>query len=309
MPTGNKGKLISLCQVKFATYSLLDGALTWWNSYVRTIRYDAAYGMPWKTENYCPRSKIKKLETELWNFVKKDESDKVEKYTGGLPDSIQGCVMASKQKMLQEAFELTRSLMDQKLLTYAARQAENKRKMDNNSRSNHAEESPYKRQNVARAYVVGPVGHLAHDCRSLDVVNTQRAPRTVQKMGTYFESGSQRHFKRDCPKLKNQNRRNTARNGEARGRAYALGGGEPKNDFDKMVRRDSSILWKLILLFPDLRVMVPLSNLIMALAVVRNGVPRIKGLFSSSFISKITKSTGYTCTATLTNMSSAIPKG
>ncbi|GKC99628.1 hypothetical protein Tco_1169903 [Tanacetum coccineum] len=57
-----------------------------------------------------------------------------------------------------------------------------------------------------------------------------------------------------------------------------------------------------------LRVMVPLSNLIMALAVVRNGVPRIKGLFSSSFISKITKSTGYTCAATSTNMSSAIPK-
>nr|GEU32374.1 reverse transcriptase domain-containing protein [Tanacetum cinerariifolium] len=42
---------------------------------------------------------------------------------------------------------------------------------------------------------------------------------------------------------------------------------------------------------------------------LRNGVPRMKGLFSSSFISKITKSTGYTCSATSTNMSSAIPKG
>ncbi|GJS63451.1 putative reverse transcriptase domain-containing protein [Tanacetum coccineum] len=221
---------------------MLGGALTWWNSYVRTVRYDAAYGMPWKTlmkmmtENYFPRSKIKKLATEMWNFVKKDESDKVEKYTGGLPDSIQGCVMASKPKMLQEAIELTRSLMDQKLRTHATRQAENKRKMDNNSRSNHAEESPYKRQNVARAYFVRPgekreyagtlplcnkckfphngscatkctnckrVGHLARDCRSPDAVNTQRAPRTVQK---------------------------TARNGEAHGRAYALGGGEPNND-------------------------------------------------------------------------------
>ncbi|GKF98131.1 hypothetical protein Tco_0296914, partial [Tanacetum coccineum] len=73
--------------------------------------------------------------------------------------------------------------------------------------------------------------------------------------------------------------------------------------------RESGILWKLILIFPDLRVMVPLSNLIMALAVVRNGVPKMKGLFSSSLMSRITKSTGYTCSATSTNTSSAIPKG
>ncbi|GJW39630.1 hypothetical protein Tco_0065475 [Tanacetum coccineum] len=38
--------------------------------------------------------------------------------------------------------------------------------------------------------------------------------------------------------------------------------------------------------------MVPLSNLIAALSVVRNGVPKMKGLFSFSLISKITKSTG-----------------
>nr|GFB21387.1 hypothetical protein [Tanacetum cinerariifolium] len=42
-----------------------------------------------------------------------DESDKVEKYTGGLPDSIQRSVMEFEPKMLQEAIELTRSLMDQ----------------------------------------------------------------------------------------------------------------------------------------------------------------------------------------------------
>ncbi|GKE48319.1 reverse transcriptase domain-containing protein [Tanacetum coccineum] len=106
------------CQVKYATCTLLGGALTWWNSHVRTVGHDAAYGMPWKTlmkmmtENYCPRNEIKKLEIELWNLVVKDGSDKVEKYIGGLPYSIQGSVMASKPKMLQEAIELARSLMD-----------------------------------------------------------------------------------------------------------------------------------------------------------------------------------------------------
>ncbi|GJV15859.1 putative reverse transcriptase domain-containing protein [Tanacetum coccineum] len=71
---------------------------------------------------------------------------------------------------------------------------------------------------------------MARDCRSPTAVNTQRAPRIVQKMGTCFECGSQRHFKRDCPKVKNQNRGNQTRNNEARGRAYALGGGEPNPD-------------------------------------------------------------------------------
>ncbi|GJW49584.1 reverse transcriptase domain-containing protein [Tanacetum coccineum] len=117
--------------------------------------------MKMMTENYYPRSEIKKLETELWNLVVKgtdvesytqrfqelillclrmlpEESDRLEKYTGGLPDSIQGSVMASKLTKLQEDIKLSRSLMDQKLLTYAARQAENKRRLDNNSRNNNA---------------------------------------------------------------------------------------------------------------------------------------------------------------------------
>nr|GFC10320.1 hypothetical protein [Tanacetum cinerariifolium] len=44
--------------------------------------------------------------------------------------------------------------------------------------------------------------------------------------------------------------------------------------------------------------MVPLSNLITALAVVRNGVPKMKGLFLSSYMSKIMKSTGSGSTTT-----------
>ncbi|GJV17306.1 reverse transcriptase domain-containing protein [Tanacetum coccineum] len=59
------------CQIKFATCTLLGNALTWWNSHVKTVGYDAAYDMPWKTlkkmmaAKYCPRDEIKKLEIEL----------------------------------------------------------------------------------------------------------------------------------------------------------------------------------------------------------------------------------------------------
>ncbi|GKA56598.1 reverse transcriptase domain-containing protein [Tanacetum coccineum] len=56
------------CQIKFATYTLQGNALTWWNSYVRTVGHDVTYAMPWKTlkkmmtDKYYPRGEIKKLE-------------------------------------------------------------------------------------------------------------------------------------------------------------------------------------------------------------------------------------------------------
>ncbi|GJU94427.1 putative reverse transcriptase domain-containing protein [Tanacetum coccineum] len=153
-----------------------------------------------------------------------EEYDDVEKYVGGLPDMIQGSVMASKPKTLQEAIEFATDLMDQKICTFAERQAENKRKLDDNSRNNHTQQQPHKRQNVARAYTAGPgekreygeslplctkcnyhhngkcapifnnckkVSHLARDCRSLAAnanANNQRNSRAIQRVVTYFES-------------------------------------------------------------------------------------------------------------------------
>ncbi|GJT04379.1 reverse transcriptase domain-containing protein [Tanacetum coccineum] len=134
-----------------------------------TVGHDAAYGMTWKTlmkmltEKYYPRSEIKKLEIEIWNLKVKgtdvvsytqrfqelalmcgrmfhEESDQVEKYVRGLPDMIQGSVMASKPKMMQEAIELANDLMDQKIRTFAERQAENERKLEDNTRNNQTQQ-------------------------------------------------------------------------------------------------------------------------------------------------------------------------
>ncbi|GJS10017.1 hypothetical protein Tco_0366813 [Tanacetum coccineum] len=106
------------CQIKFATCTLLGNALTWWNSYVKTV------------------GEIKKLEIKLWN-LKVKESDEVEKYVGGFPDMIQGSVMVSKPKTMKDAIEFSTKLMDQKICNFVDRQPENKRKLDDNSRSNH----------------------------------------------------------------------------------------------------------------------------------------------------------------------------
>ncbi|GJX56057.1 putative reverse transcriptase domain-containing protein [Tanacetum coccineum] len=65
-------------QVKYATYTLLNSALTWWNSHKRTIGADAALAMSWRelmklmAEVYCPRTKIQKMKSELWNLTIKN---------------------------------------------------------------------------------------------------------------------------------------------------------------------------------------------------------------------------------------------
>nr|GFC12703.1 hypothetical protein [Tanacetum cinerariifolium] len=133
-------------------------ALTLWNSHKRTIGVNAAYAMKWAglmkliTEVYCPRNEVQKMEVELWNLTVKgndltvytqrfqelillctrmvpDEEDRVERFIGGLLDNIQGNVIAANPARLQDAIRIANQLMDKKLQGYAARSAENKRRM------------------------------------------------------------------------------------------------------------------------------------------------------------------------------------
>nr|GEV67823.1 hypothetical protein [Tanacetum cinerariifolium] len=67
---------------------------------------------------------VKVLEVELaWMCGRMflEESDVVEKYVGRLPDMIQGNVMSTKCKTMEEAVEMTNNLMDQKLHTWDER--------------------------------------------------------------------------------------------------------------------------------------------------------------------------------------------
>nr|GEV65413.1 reverse transcriptase domain-containing protein [Tanacetum cinerariifolium] len=198
-------------QVKFATCTLLDAALTWWNSQIRSLGHDA-YSMTWKvlkkkmTDKYCPQGKIKKLEIELLNqkFVA-DETEKIDKYVIGLPDNIYGSVKASKPKTLDETIELSNDLMDQKLFTYAERQSNNKRKADDSFRNNHGHQQSFGNANVA---------------------NAQRNNGENPKGNGCFKCRATGHFNRYCPKLKNKD----GEKGNAPGWVYAVGNAEQRGN-------------------------------------------------------------------------------
>ncbi|GJR95340.1 putative reverse transcriptase domain-containing protein [Tanacetum coccineum] len=140
-----------------------------------------------------------------------EESDKIERYVGGLPNMIHGSVVASKPKTMQEAIEIATEVMNKRIRTFAERQTKNKRKQDDNQQ----QQPQNKRQNTGKPYDEGTgekklyggskplcpkcnyhhdglcapkchkcnrVGHLARDCRSpanANTANNQRGTRTA----------------------------------------------------------------------------------------------------------------------------------
>nr|GEV35835.1 hypothetical protein [Tanacetum cinerariifolium] len=260
---------LTLRNVKFATCTLLDVALTWWDSQIRSLGPDA-YSMTWEvlkkkmTDKYYPQGEIKKLEIELWNLKVKgndvlaytgrfqeltlicskfvaNETEKIDKYVGELPNNIYGSVKASKPKTLDETIEFANDLMDQKLRTYAEWQINNTSKVNDSFRNNHGhQQQPSKRYNVSKVYNLGSgerkpyggnlpkctkchlyhngpctqkchkcnkVGHFARACRisgNANVANAQRNKEENPKGNGFFECGAPGHFMRDYPKLKNK---------------------------------------------------------------------------------------------------------
>ncbi|GKB69677.1 putative reverse transcriptase domain-containing protein [Tanacetum coccineum] len=172
-------------QVKFATCTLHSVALTWWKTHVKIVGHD-------ELALLCGRMFL-------------EESDKIEKYVGGLPDMIHGSVVASKPKTMQDAVEIATELMDKKIRTFAERQTENKRKFEDTSRNTQNQQQPNKRS-----------------ITNANTANNQRGTGAGQKP-TCYECGAQGHFKRECPKLKNNNQGNPVGNGNAPRRAYAVG--------------------------------------------------------------------------------------
>ncbi|GJT82294.1 hypothetical protein Tco_1056636 [Tanacetum coccineum] len=188
-----------------------------------TVGHDVGHAITWvdlkkkMTDKYCPRGEIKKLEVELWN-LKVKESDKIERYVGGLPDMIHGSVVASKPKTMQEAIEMATELMDKKIRTFAKRQIENKRKQDDNN--NQAQQQPPKKQGMAITYTDGS-GERKEYAGTLPLCNKCKFHHNGPRLS-------------DCPKLKNQNHENQTGGTGARKMVHALGGGEINQDLNNV---------------------------------------------------------------------------
>nr|GEV02904.1 hypothetical protein [Tanacetum cinerariifolium] len=142
------------------------------------------------------------------------QEDRVEKFIGGLPNNIQENVIAAEPTRLQDAIRIANNLMDQKLKGYAMKNAENKRRFDNNQKDNRMQESSFKRKNVGGPYTVrcgkcNKVGHLTRDSENQNYGN-----KTKNKSGI----------------------------GEARGKTYMLGGGDANLDSNSVTANHHAMI-------------------------------------------------------------------
>ncbi|GKB03325.1 reverse transcriptase domain-containing protein [Tanacetum coccineum] len=187
-------------RVKFASSTLLDGALTWWNVYVRSVTLDTAHATPWSDfkamfiRKYCPRNEVKQMENELWNLKVKGtnliaynqrfqelillcpkmvpNADRLlERYIEGLPLNIKGNVTSSKPVDLHEAIEMSQGLMYQVVQEFGENSGDKRKWNKNhythnpNNTNNTSNLNPNKRLETARVFTAGQgsyAGKLPH---------------------------------------------------------------------------------------------------------------------------------------------------
>ncbi|GJS22659.1 putative reverse transcriptase domain-containing protein [Tanacetum coccineum] len=227
------------CQPLFfrGTEGVVD--LTQWFERMETVfrimTNDVVYAMTWTdlkkkmTTKYCPRNEIKKIEAEL---MFPEETDKIERYVGGMPDLIYSSVVASKPKTMQEAIEMATELMDRRINTFAERQAENKRKFEVTLLEINQKNHNSQRANTGKAYAAGNGDKKSYEgtkplCPKCNFNHYGPCIPTCtncKKLGHCKDC----HFKKDCPQWKNKNQGN----GNTVARAYAVGvaGQNPNNN-------------------------------------------------------------------------------
>ncbi|GJU21461.1 reverse transcriptase domain-containing protein [Tanacetum coccineum] len=203
-------------RVKFASSTLLDGALTWWNV-----------------------NEIKQMENELWNLKVKGTNltaynqrfqelillcpemvpnaiRLLERYIEGLPLNIKGNVTSSKPVDLHEAIEMAQGLMYQ-VVQELGENSGDKRKWNENhyNPNNTSNLNLNKLPEAARVFTAGQgsyAGKLPY-CGKCGRHHTDACPPTYHNCGraghkgsdvTCFGCGEKGHYKNKCPNNGNQ---------------------------------------------------------------------------------------------------------
>ncbi|GJT69759.1 reverse transcriptase domain-containing protein [Tanacetum coccineum] len=159
------------CKVKFATGTLTEESLSWWNSFAQPIGIEEAYKIPWSEfkkiliKKYCPRTEIKKMEDEFYNLTVKGNDLKTYNIEGNL---------LLQSSNFKEAITITQRLMDQVTKhnsvqgtnddkqkfddrrTFTNNNYQNNRNNNNNNRNNDHHQQQSRRKETVKAYAATP---------------------------------------------------------------------------------------------------------------------------------------------------------
>ncbi|GJY21113.1 putative reverse transcriptase domain-containing protein [Tanacetum coccineum] len=183
------------CKVKFATGTLTEEALSWWNSFTQPIGIEEAYKITWGNDLKTYVRRFQELATLCPNMVPVYEK-MIEVFIEGLPRSNKAHSSASIKR--QEAVK-----------AYAATPAKNNRYTGNRplcKKCTLHHIGPY----TVKWNTCNKVGHLTKNCRNKGpATRSNLLPVTV----TCHACGEKGHYANQCQKTTNNN---------AQGRAYML---------------------------------------------------------------------------------------
>ncbi|GJR44060.1 putative reverse transcriptase domain-containing protein [Tanacetum coccineum] len=199
-------------KVRYASCSLFNKALTWWNTQIQARGHEAALGMTWeefKAFTFVVDVCIARFHelVKLVPHLVMLESKRIDRYIHGLVPQIRGMIQATQPTTIQSAILKAGALTDEAVRCGTLSKSSEKRK-----------EKP---------------GHIARDCRSsVKPVAPINAARIGNNQRVCYECGSPNHFRNTCPKLNraptqvgnrltiegNQNLRNNGN--QTRGKAF-----------------------------------------------------------------------------------------
>nr|GEU57430.1 hypothetical protein [Tanacetum cinerariifolium] len=210
--------------------ALTSRALTWWNLQVATLGLEVANGTSWTdmktmmTKEFGPPKEIQRIESKLWNIKKRRRPGRIQ----GLFDSIKGEVTSSSTTTLNAAVHMAHSLMEQKRLAKAERDAEGKKRKAMTTTHN---EQAYQRGTTPKCNRRGlchfdncppkctnyvKIGHKARNCKC----KTMATGANAQPVVHCYECEEKGHKSNTYPK------RNNYQGGNATSRAYATREGQ-----------------------------------------------------------------------------------
>nr|GFA60868.1 hypothetical protein [Tanacetum cinerariifolium] len=217
-------------KVTFATGTLTDDALSWWNAYTQPIGIEQANKITWTElkrlliNKYCPRNEVKKMEDEFYNLIVKGNDLKT--YIRIFQELAVLC--PNMPQTLEEAINIAKRLMDQ-IIKHGSMQgtSDYKRKFDDRRSSNN-------NNNYPNNHVNNYQNNHNNDYRQ----QQNRRPKTFrncknkgpasgsnqQLVLVIYACGEKGHYANQCLKVNNN----------AHGRTYLLR--------DKNTHRDANVV-------------------------------------------------------------------
>nr|GEV17649.1 hypothetical protein [Tanacetum cinerariifolium] len=133
-------------KVVFATGTLTNDALSWWNAYAQPIRIEQANRITWtELKSLLTNKRFQELAVLCPNMVPNNEK-LIDVFIGGLPRSIEGNVTASKPQTLEEAINIAQRLMDQ-VTKHNSKQGTNDHKRKFEDKRNISSNNNYRNNN------------------------------------------------------------------------------------------------------------------------------------------------------------------